>query len=67
MTNSGSGSAPHVTPTFTLARRVAFPEPFPTPAPGVSFHVKHVPQPDGSNHGFLPSRRQRRHHQRAIE
>jgi len=56
-------SAPHVTPTATVARRAAFPLPFPTPAPGAPIHVQYIPHPHGSKQ---PSPRQRRHLERVI-
>lgn len=53
-------SAPHVTPTATVARRAAFPLPFPTPAPGPPIRFQHIPHAHGSKQ---PSRR---HLERAI-
>ena len=65
-TSSHALSEPHVTPTATVARRAAFPLPFPTPThtPGTLIDVQHIPHhPHGSKQ---PLGRQRRHLERAI-
>jgi hypothetical protein len=49
-------SSPHVTPTNTIARRAAFPDPLPTPVPSVPIPVMHALHLDGSKHDSIPAR-----------
>ncbi|KAI0269878.1 hypothetical protein BC834DRAFT_863744 [Gloeopeniophorella convolvens] len=44
-TGTGAHLSPHVTPTNTVLRREAMPDPSPTPAPGAPIHVMHIPHP----------------------
>ncbi|KAI0250771.1 hypothetical protein BJV78DRAFT_1282999 [Lactifluus subvellereus] len=59
-------SSLHVTPTNTVARRSAFPDPLPTPAPNAPIHVMHVPYPHGSKHDPTPVHHRRQYLNRAI-
>ncbi|KAI0304379.1 hypothetical protein B0F90DRAFT_1815717 [Multifurca ochricompacta] len=66
---SGTGShisSPHVTPTNTVARRAAFPDPLPTAAPGTPVHVVHISHPHRPKHDPAPARHQKRHLRRAF-
>jgi len=55
-----SSSSPHVSPTLTVARRAAYPEPYPT---GSAFHLVHAPyaHPHVGSFAVVPPNRHSRH------
>jgi len=59
---SGASSSPHVSPTNTVARRAAYPEPVPTLIPFQMLHLPQVQSSLGSSGGvhFAPSKRHSR-------
>jgi hypothetical protein len=58
-------SSPHVSPTNTVARRAAFADPFPTPAPGV-IHVMHTSHLHWDKPKARHALHRRRHPNRAL-
>ncbi|KAI9465451.1 hypothetical protein BJY52DRAFT_1244095 [Lactarius psammicola] len=59
-------SSRHVSPTNTVARRAAFADPLPTPAPGTSIHVIHLPHRRWDKPDAPRARHQRRHLNRVL-